>query len=340
MFFNFFSKDLGIDLGTANTVVHAKGKGIVVREPSVVAMDITNKTPVAVGDKAKEMIGRTPGNIVAIRPLKDGVISDFNVTQKMLKYFISRALGTDHPYIRPRVVICVPSGVTPVEERAVKEAAIAAGAKDPIILEEPMAAAIGAGLPVSEPTGNMIVDIGGGTTEVAVISLGGIVTSRSIRVAGDEMDDAIIAHIKRRYNLTIGYRTAETLKFEIGYAYKAEPGFYTVRGRDLLTGLPKTIEVTSEEIQEALQEPVMAIVDAVKSCLEKTPPELSSDIMDRGIMMAGGGSLLRNLDRLLSEETGIAVHIAEDPLSCVAIGTGNVLEHAEILRRIAASQKS
>ncbi|HBP63499.1 MAG TPA: rod shape-determining protein, partial [Desulfosporosinus sp.] len=269
--FSFLSKDLGIDLGTANTLVHVKGKGIVVREPSVVAMDITTKTVLAVGDKAKEMIGRTPANIIAIRPLKDGVISDFNVTQKMLKYFISRALGTDHPFIRPRVVICVPSGVTPVEERAVKEAAIAAGAKDPIILEEPMAAAIGAGLPVSEPTGNMIVDVGGGTTEVAVISLGGIVTSRSIRVAGDEMDDAIVAHIKRRYNLMIGYRTAEALKIEIGYAYKAEPGVFTVRGRDLLTGLPKTVEVTSEETQEALQEPVMAIVDAVKSCLEKTP---------------------------------------------------------------------
>ena len=338
--FNFFSRDLGIDLGTANTVVHVRGKGIVIREPSVVAMDINTKVPLAVGDSAKEMIGRTPSNIVAIRPLKDGVISDFNVTQKMLKYFISRALGTEHPFFRPRVVICVPSGVTPVEERAVKEAAIAAGAKDPIILEEPMAAAIGAGLPVSEPTGNMIVDIGGGTTEVAVISLGGIVTSRSIRVAGDEMDDAIIAHIKRRYNLMIGYRTAEALKFEIGYAYKAEKGMFTVRGRDLLTGLPKTIEVSSEEIQEALQEPVMAIVDAVKSCLEKTPPELSSDIMDRGIMMAGGGSLLRNLDRLISDQTGIAVHLAEDPLSCVAHGTGHVLEHADILRKIAASQNN
>lgn len=334
------SNDLGIDLGTANTLVHVKGKGIVVREPSVVAMDVSNKNVMAVGDKAKEMIGRTPSNIIAIRPLKDGVISDFNVTQKMLKYFISRALGTEHPFVRPRVVICVPSGVTPVEERAVKEASVAAGAKDPIILEEPMAAAIGAGLPVSEPTGNMIVDIGGGTTEVAVISLGGIVTSRSIRVAGDEMDEAIIAHIKRNYNLMIGYRTAEALKFEIGYVYKAEPGMFTVRGRDLLTGLPKTIEVTSEEIQDALQEPVMAIVDAVKSCLEKTPPELASDIMDRGIMMAGGGSLLKHLDRLLSDETGIAVHLAEDPLSSVVIGTGQVLEHADILRRIAASQRS
>lgn len=336
-----FGKDLGIDLGTANTLVHMRGKGIVVREPSVVAMDVEKKTPLAVGDKAKEMIGRTPSNIVAIRPLKDGVISDFNVTQKMLKYFISRAMGTESPFARPRVVICVPSGVTPVEERAVKEAALAAGAKEPIIMEEPMAAAIGAGLPVSEPTGNMIVDIGGGTTEVAVISLGGIVTSRSIRVAGDEMDDAIVAHIKRRYNLMVGYRTAEDIKLEIGAAYKAEEEVkYTVRGRDLLTGLPKTIEVSAVEIQDALQEPVMAIVEAVKSCLEKTPPELAADIMDRGIMMAGGGSLLRNLDLLIADETGMPVHLAEDPLSCVALGTGKVLEDAQILRRIAALQKA
>ncbi|KLU59566.1 Rod shape-determining protein MreB [Peptococcaceae bacterium CEB3] len=336
-----FGKDLGIDLGTANTLVHVRGKGIVVREPSVVAMDMDNKAPLAVGDKAKEMIGRTPSHIVAIRPLKDGVISDFNVTQKMLKYFISRALGSDSPFARPRVVICVPSGVTPVEERAVKEAALAAGAKDPVIMEEPMAAAIGAGLPVSEPTGNMIVDIGGGTTEVAVISLGGIVTSRSIRVAGDEMDDAIVAHIKRRYNLMVGYRTAEDIKTEIGSAYMAEKGItYAVRGRDLLTGLPKTIEVTAEEIQEALQEPVMAIVDAIKSCLEKTPPELAADIMDRGIMMAGGGSLLRHLDQLIADETCIPVHVAEDPLSCVALGTGRVLEDSEIMKKISAIQKS
>lgn len=336
-----FTRDLGIDLGTANTLVYMKGKGIVVREPSVVAIDVEKKTPLAVGDKAKEMIGRTPSNIVAIRPLKDGVISDFNVTQKMLKYFISRAQGSESPFVRPRVVICVPSGVTPVEERAVKEAALAAGAKDPIIMEEPMAAAIGAGLPVSEPTGNMIVDIGGGTTEVAVISLGGIVTSRSIRVAGDEMDDSIVAHIKRRYNLMVGYRTAEDIKMEIGAAYQAQDGIsYSVRGRDLLTGLPKTIEITAIEIEEALQEPVMAIVEAVKSCLEKTPPELAADIMDRGIVLAGGGSLLRNLDRLLAEETGIPVHLAEDPLSCVALGTGRVLEDSEILRKVASLQKN
>lgn len=337
----FFSKDLGIDLGTANTLVHMKGKGIIVREPSVVAMDIEKNEPLAVGDRAKEMIGRTPGNIVAIRPLKDGVISDFNVTQKMLKYFINRALGSKFQFARPRVVICVPSGVTAVEERAVKEAALAAGAKDPIIMEEPMAAAIGAGLPVSEPTGNMIVDIGGGTTEVAVISMGGIVTAGSIRVAGDEMDEAIIAYIKKTYNLSVGYQSAETIKKEIGAAYMPSKGeVFTIKGRDLLTGLPKNVEITSEEIVDALSEPVTAIVEAVKTCLEKTPPELAADIMDRGIIMAGGGSLLRNLDRLIADQTGIPVHLAEDPLSCVALGTGKVLENDEILRKIAALQKN
>jgi len=306
-----FSKDLGIDLGTANTLVHMRGKGIILREPSVVAIDIETNEPLAVGDRAKEMIGRTPGNIVAIRPLKDGVISDFNVTQKMLKYFINRAIGSNFLFARPRVVICVPSGVTAVERRAVREAALAAGAKDPIIMEEPMAAAIGAGLPVSEPTGNMIVDIGGGTTEVAVISLGGIVTAGSIRVAGDEMDEAIIAYIKRNYNLSIGYQSAENIKKEIGAAYMPDKDkTYQVKGRDLLTGLPKNVELTSEEIVEALSEPVTSIVEAVKTCLEKTPPELAADIMDRGIVMAGGGSLLKNLDRLLAERTGIPVHLA------------------------------
>lgn len=336
----FFSKDLGIDLGTANTLVFIKGKGIVVREPSVVAMNIEKNEPLAVGDRAKEMIGRTPGNIVAIRPLKDGVISDFNVTQKMLKYFINRALGSRFQFARPRVVICVPSGVTAVEERAVKEAAVAAGAKDPIIMEEPMAAAIGAGLPVGEPTGNMIVDIGGGTTEVAVISMGGIVTAGSIRVAGDEMDDAIIAHIKKTYNLFIGYQSAEQIKKVIGAAYMPSGENYSIKGRDLLTGLPKNVEISSEEIVQALSEPVSAIVEAVKSCLERTPPELAGDIMDRGIILAGGGALLRNLDRLIADETGIPVHLAEDPLSCVAMGTGMVLEDEEILRRIIALQKS
>ncbi len=336
----FFSKDLGIDLGTANTLVHMKGKGIVVREPSVVAMNIEKNEPLAVGDRAKEMIGRTPGNIVAIRPLKDGVISDFNVTQKMLKYFINRALGSRFQFARPRVVICVPSGVTAVEERAVKEAAIAAGAKDPIIMEEPMAAAIGAGMPVGEPTGNMIVDIGGGTTEVAVISMGGIVTAGSIRVAGDEMDDAIIAHIKKNYNLFIGYQSAEQIKKVIGAAYMPSGEKYSIKGRDLLTGLPKNVEISSEEIVQALSEPVSAIIEAVKSCLERTPPELAADIMDRGIVLAGGGSLLRNLDRLIADETGIPVHLAEDPLSCVAMGTGMVLEDDDILRKIIALQKN
>jgi rod shape-determining protein MreB and related proteins len=337
----FFSKDLGIDLGTANTLVHAKGKGIIIREPSVVAINQQTKTPLAVGDEAKQMIGRTPGNIVAIRPLKDGVISDFQTTEAMLRYFISKALKTNSPFIRPRVVICVPSGVTPVEERAVREASQQAGAKEVIIIEEPMAAAIGAGLPVHEPTGNMIVDIGGGTTEVAVISLGGIVTSRSIRVAGDEMDDAIIAYIKRAYNLMIGERTSEEIKMKIGSAYKPPKDLsYSVRGRDLLTGLPKTVDVSAEEIQQALSEPVSAIVDAIKICLEKTPPELAADIMDRGIMMAGGGSLLLNLDSLISDETGIPVHLAEDPLDCVALGTGKVLENTENLRKLLAMQKN
>lgn len=337
----FFSKDLGIDLGTANTLVFMRGKGIIVREPSVVAMDIEKNEPLAVGDRAKEMIGRTPANIVAIRPLKDGVISDFNVTQKMLKYFINRALGSKFLLARPRVVICVPSGVTAVEERAVKEAALAAGAKDPIIMEEPMAAAIGAGLPVSEPTGSMILDIGGGTTEVAVLSMGGIVTARSIRVAGDEMDEAIIAYIKKTYNLSVGYQSAENIKKEIGAAYMPTKGsVYMIKGRDLMTGLPKNVEITSEEIVVALSEPVAAIVEAVRVCLEKTPPELAADIMDRGIIMAGGGSLLKNLDRLIADQTSIPVHLAEDPLSCVALGTGKVLENSEFLRRISASQRN
>lgn len=336
----FFSKNLGIDLGTANTLVHMKSKGIILREPSVVAMDIESNEPLAVGDRAKEMIGRTPGNIVAIRPLKDGVISDFNVTQKMLKYFINRAMGSKLLFARLRVVICVPSGVTAVEKRAVREAAMAAGAKDPVIMEEPMASAIGAGLPVSEPTGNMIVDIGGGTTEVAVISMGGIVTAGSIRVAGDEMDEAIIAYIKRNYNLSIGYQSAENIKKEIGAAYMPDKDkTYQVKGRDLLTGLPKNVDITSEEIVEALSEPVTSIIEAVKTCLEKTPPELAADIMDRGIVMAGGGSLLKNLDRLLAERTGIPVHLAEDPLSCVAMGTGKVLESEETLKKLAALQR-
>ncbi len=336
-----FSKDLGIDLGTANTLVHFKGKGIIIREPSVVAINQQTKTPLAVGDEAKLMIGRTPGHITAIRPLKDGVISDFETTEAMLRYFIGKALKTNSPFVRPRIVICVPSGVTAVEERAVREASQQAGAKQVIIIEEPMAAAIGAGLPVHEPTGNMIVDIGGGTTEVAVISLGGIVTSRSIRVAGDEMDDAIIAYIKKVYNLMVGERTSEDIKLKIGSAYEPPKGeVYAVRGRDLLSGLPKTVDVTAEEVYQALSEPVAAILEAIKVCLEKTPPELAADIMDRGIVLAGGGSLLRNLDRLISDETGMPVHLAESPLDCVALGTGKVLENPDNLRRLMAMQKN
>jgi rod shape-determining protein MreB len=336
----FIVKDLGIDLGTANTLVHVKGKGIVLSEPSVVAIQRDTGEILAVGNEAKQMIGRTPGNIIAIRPMKDGVIADFDITQSMLRYFIDHALQKRSPLVRPRVVISIPTGVTTVEERAVREAALQAGAKEAFLIEEPMAAAIGSGLPVYEPTGNMIVDIGGGTTEVAVISLGGIVTSKSIRVAGDEMDDAIIQHIKRTYNLMIGERTAEDIKIKIGSAiWDGNPETYQVRGRDLVTGLPKTLTITWEEIQKSLAETVAAIVDAIKACLEKTPPELSSDIMDRGIVLAGGGGLLRNLDQLVSSQTGIPVMRAEDPLLAVVRGTGKALENIEILRRVALTTR-
>lgn len=336
----FFAKDLGIDLGTANTLVHVRGKGIILMEPSVVAIQRDTGEILAVGEEAKQMIGRTPGNIVAIRPMKDGVIADFDVTQSMLRYFINRALQKKSFFMRPRVVVAVPTGVTAVEERAVKEAALQAGAKEAYLIEEPMAAAIGAGLPVYDPTGNMIVDIGGGTTEVAVISLGGIVTSKSIRVAGDEMDEAIVQHIKRAYNLMVGERTAEDIKIKIGSAiWNGEEESYEVRGRDLVTGLPKTVTVTSEEIQKALAETVGSIVDAIKICLEKTPPELAADIMDRGIVLAGGGSLLRDLDKLVSRETGIPVLRAEEPLYAVALGTGKVLENIEVLRRLLIPSK-
>jgi len=330
-----FARDLGIDLGTANTLVHVKGKGIILMEPSVVAIQRDTGEILAVGEEAKRMIGRTPGNIVAIRPMKDGVIADFEVTQSMLRYFINRALEKRLFFMRPRVVISVPTGVTAVEERAVREAALQAGAKEAFLIEEPMAAAIGAGLPVHEPTGNMIVDIGGGTTEVAVISLGGIVTSRSIRVAGDEMDEAIVQYIKRTYNLMVGERTAEEIKIKIGSAiWDGQEEVYEVRGRDLVTGLPKTVTINSQEVQEALSETVYMIVDAIKVCLERTPPELAADIMDRGIVLAGGGSLLRNLDRLISKETGIPVIMAEEPLYAVALGTGRVLENLQLLRRV------
>lgn len=334
-----FSKDLGIDLGTANSLVYVKGKGVVLNEPSVVAIKRDSGEVLEVGEAAKRMVGRTPGNIIAIRPLKDGVIADFDTTQKMLHKFIFEAIK-GRPFVSPLVVVCVPSGVTEVEKRAVYDATKSAGARDAIIVEEPMAAAIGAGLPVEEPTGNMIVDIGGGTTEVAIISLGGVVTHRSIRVGGDEIDEAIMAYIKRHYNLMIGERTAEETKKSIGSAYiLEEEQTLDVRGRDLVTGLPKTLEITSTEVREALAEPVRAIIDAVKSTLERTPPELAADVMDRGIMMTGGGSLLQGLDKLISEETGMPVHIAEEPLACVAIGTGKILENPNLQRLVATSPR-
>ncbi|MCL6610529.1 MAG: rod shape-determining protein [Peptococcaceae bacterium] len=330
-----FSRDMGIDLGTANSLVYLKGKGIVLREPSVVAIQKDSGQVLAVGEEAKQMIGRTPGNIIAIRPMKDGVIADFDVTQSMIKYFIKKALRGKTFLVHPRVVVSVPSGVTAVEERAVREAAMQAGAREAYLIEEPMAAAIGSGLPVHEPTGNMVVDIGGGTTEVAVISLGGIVTSRSIRIAGDEMDEAIAHHVKKTYNLMIGERTSEEIKIEIGTAYPpAHNEVMDIRGRDLVTGLPKTVQITSEEVFKALSEPVSSILEAIKATLEITPPELAADIMDRGIFMAGGGSLLRGLDRLVSENTGMPVHLADEPLLAVAYGTGRVLENIDMLKKV------
>lgn len=337
--FDSLSRDMGIDLGTANTLVHVKGKGIVLKEPSVVAIQRDTGEVLAVGEEAKQMIGRTPGNIVAIRPLKDGVIADFDITQAMLKYFIRRSIDTKS-FIRPRVVVGVPSGVTEVEKRAVIDATIQAGAREAYLIEEPMAAAIGAGLPVHEPTGNMVVDIGGGTTEVAVISLGGIVTSRSIRIGGDEMDEAIVQYIKRTYNMMIGERTAEEIKVSIGAAIMPDVDeSMDIRGRDLVTGLPKTLTIKAREVQQALSEPVSGIIEAVKVTLEKTPPELAADIMDRGIVMTGGGSLLRGMDRLLSKETGMPVHIAEDALDCVGMGTGKALESIDLLKRVLMSPK-
>ena len=338
-FFDSFSKDMGIDLGTANTLVSMRGKGIVLREPSVVAIQRDTGEILAVGKKKKKMLGRTPGNIVAIRPLKDGVIADFDTTQAMLKYFIQKATG-GFSFFRPRVVVGVPSGVTEVERRAVIDATIQAGAREAYLIEEPMAAAIGAGLPVHDPTGNMVVDIGGGTTEVAVISLGGIVSSRSIRIGGDELDEAIIQYMKRTYNLLIGERTAESVKMTIGSAMPSpEEESMDIRGRDLVTGLPKTLPVSVREIELALSEPVSAIVDAVKVTLEKTPPELSADIMDRGIVMTGGGSQLRRLDKLLTKETGMPVIVAEDALDCVAKGTGIVAEDLETMKRVTMTIK-
>ncbi|MFC0270160.1 rod shape-determining protein [Metabacillus herbersteinensis] len=332
--FGIGTRDLGIDLGTANTLVFVKGRGIVVREPSVVALQTDTKQIVAVGNDAKNMIGRTPGNVVALRPMKDGVIADYETTATMMKYYIRQATKGKGVFSgKPYVMICVPSGITGVEERAVIDATRQAGARDAYTIEEPFAAAIGANLPVWEPTGSMVVDIGGGTTEVAIISLGGIVTSQSIRVAGDEMDEAIINYIRKTYNLMIGDRTSEAIKVEVGSAGVPEGvDNMDIRGRDLLTGLPKTIEITAKEIAEALRDTVYTIVDAVKNTLEKTPPELASDIMDRGIVLTGGGALLRNLDKIISEETNMPVIIAENPLDCVAIGTGKALEHIHLFK--------
>ena len=332
-----FSRDMGIDLGTANTLVYVKGQGIVLCEPSVVAIVKGTNRVLAVGSEAKAMLGRTPGNIVAIRPMKDGVIADFEVTEAMLHYFITKVHTRTRWLAHPMVVIGVPSGITSVERRAVRESAEQAGAGEVHLIEEPMAAAIGAGMKVSEASGNMIVDIGGGTTEVAVISLSGMVVKMSSRVAGDELDEAIGMHIKRTYNLMIGEATAEKIKIKLGSAAPVgEDGTMEIKGRDLVTGLPKTLTITSEEIREALQEPISTIVDVVKSTLENTPPELAADIMDRGIVMAGGGSLLRGLDHLIAEETGLPVHVAEDPLTAVVMGTGKALDEPDALREVEA----
>ncbi len=336
-FFGWFSNDVAIDLGTANTVIYIKGKGIVSSEPTVVAIqkDISgSKKILAIGQEAKEMLGRTPGNIIAIRPMKDGVIADYEVTEAMLRYFIQR-IHKRKSFIRPRIVISIPSGITPVERRAVKESAESAGARAVFMIPEPMAAAIGAGLPITEPVGNMIVDIGGGTTEVAVISLSGIVYCQSVRVAGNKMDEAIIQYIRRKYSLLIGERTAEIIKINIGNAYPdGETKTMIIKGRDLVDGIPKTLEINSDEIREALSEPVNAIVEAVKVALEKTPPELASDIVDRGIVLAGGGALLKNLDILLREKTGLPIIIADDPLLCVVRGSGSVLDKLDLLKEV------
>src|ERR671926_193790 len=328
----FGGRDMAVDLGTANTLVYVRGRGIVLSEPSVVAIDQRTGEVHAVGVEAKRMLGRTPGTIQAIRPLKDGVIADFDVTEQMLRHFIQKV--HQYRFAHPRVVVCVPSGVTGVEKRAVEEACLSAGARQAYLIEEPMAAAIGAGLPVGEPTGNMIVDIGGGTTEVAVIALGGIVVSQSLRVGGDEMDEAIINHVKREYKLLIGQQTAEEIKLEIGSAFgMREEVQAEVRGRDLLTGLPKTIILSSDEVRHALEEPISQIIDSLRSTLDKTPPELAADIMDRGVVLAGGGALLHGLDERLRHETQMPMHLAESPLTCVAIGSGRSLEEFEVIHR-------
>jgi len=328
------SNDMGIDLGTATTLVYVKGEGVVLCEPSVVAIRKNTSRVEAVGEDAKRMLGRTPGNIVAIRPMRDGVITDFEVTEAMLRYFI-RKVRRRRFQVRPRIVIAIPSGITEVEKRAVKESAERAGARDVFLIEEPIAAAIGVGLPIQEPIGNMVIDVGGGTTEIAVISLAGVVFSKSIRIGGDEMDEAVIEYLKKTYNLMIGERSAEEMKIKIGSAYPLEEEMtIEVRGRDLISGLPKTVTVTSEEIREALQEPLRAILEITKMSLERTPPELAADLIEQGIMMAGGGSLLRGLDKLISEETGLPVHIAEDPVTAVVRGTGKVLDNPRLLHDV------
>ena len=333
--FSLFSSDLAIDLGTANTCVYVRGKGIVVNEPSIIAINKVNGRVEAVGSEAKEMLGRTPGNIVAIKPMKDGVIADFEYTEKMLAYFIRKAHNNRNVWVRPRIVIGVPSEITQVEKRAVKDSAYRAKASEVHLVEEAMAAAIGAGMPITEPSGNMIVDIGGGTTDIAVISLAGIVYSKAVRVAGNEMDEAIIQYIKKTYNLLIGERTAEAIKMEIGSAYPLEEKMsMEIKGRHLIEGVPKTITITDEEIREALAETVNVIVDAVRVALERTPPELSADIVDRGIVLTGGGALLKNLDKRLREETGLPLAMAEDPLSSVVLGAGKMLSDFNLLRKI------
>ena len=334
----FLGRDLAVDLGTANTLVYERGRGIVLNEPSVVAINQNTGGIVAVGAEAKRMVGRTPGNIVAIRPLKDGVIADFDTTERMLRYFIQK-VHKRRFLAKPRVVVCVPSGITGVEQRAVKDAGYAAGARKVYIIEEPMAAAIGAGLPIHEPTGNMIVDIGGGTTEVAVISLGGVVTSLSIRTGGDELDDALIQFVKKEYSLMLGERTAEEIKTTVGTAFPIpDETSAELRGRDLVTGLPRTIVVTAEEIRRALDEPLTRIVDAVKSTLDRTPPELCGDIMDRGIVLTGGGALLKGLDERFRHETGMPVIVAEQPLNCVVMGSGKCVEEFEALKQVLISE--
>ena len=333
----FLGRDMAVDLGTANTLVYVRGRGIVLNEPSVVAVNTATGAILAVGTEAKRMIGRTPAHIRAVRPLKDGVIADFDITEKMLRYFIQK-VHSRRFLAKPRVVVCVPSGITGVEQRAVEEATISAGARAAFIIEEPMAAAIGAGLPIHEPSGNMVCDIGGGTTEVAVISLGGIVTSSSVRVGGDELDEAIITYVKKEYSVALGERTSEAIKLAIGSAFPTVDDMIAeIKGRDLVSGLPKTIHITAEEVRKAIEEPVDAIIDAVKNTLDRCPPELSADVMDKGIVLTGGGALLKGMDERLKHETGMPIHVAENPLWCVAIGSGKCLEEFEVLKRVLIS---